>query len=526
MRRHKKGQTERALDLLNEGKARLMAVALRQQSLDLSPEQNALHEMLKDQIREWTRRAEAAKGIEGSEALQHLAALRHELLSLVESATAKNAPNGNALALARSIGPQAGAIIAPIITKFGGKMLIVTGDGAPVSLLDLPNLTTGALEEIMRGGGGRASWLGEDRQADASRWLASIDEVGPKLWQLFVGRVDAAVQERGVKSGSRLVWMPAGALGLLPVGLAQDPATGLRFGDHYEIVTVPSLEALVAASHRIAEATEPSLAEAVNPTGDIRKLNLPFAEIEGALVASHFSGKPEIELDKSNASPDAVLAALKGKSYWHFSSHGSFDWNDARRSGLIMKGNTTLTVGTLLDNEQSLGRPRLVVLSACETGLYDADRSPDEFVGLPSTFMQLGAAGVVGTLWQVDDLATTLFMAKFYDLHLDTGLPPATALKQAQAWLREATREQLIAYGKGAAAKAKIDGIQFAALETKLASRHRSPDTNFDKIANAAQAKTSPSPGAGQTLEMDDQTLQVRPFAHPYYWGGFVFMGL
>jgi CHAT domain-containing protein len=54
--------------------------------------------------------------------------------------------------------------------------------------------------------------------------------------------------------------------------------------------------------------------------------------------------------------------------------------------------------------------------------------------------MQLGAAGVVGTLWEVDDLATALFMAKFYDLHLDGGLPPATALKQAQAWLREATR--------------------------------------------------------------------------------------
>ncbi len=74
----------------------------------------------------------------------------------------------------------------------------------------------------------------------------------------------------------------------------------------------------------------------------------------------------------------------KGKGYWHFSSHGQFDRNDARRSGLIMKGDTTLTVGSLLDNEQSLGRPRLVVLSACETGLYDTARSPDEFVGLPS----------------------------------------------------------------------------------------------------------------------------------------------
>jgi hypothetical protein len=183
-----------------------------------------------------------------------------------------------------------------------------------------------------------------------------------------------ALQERGVKSGARLVWMPAGALGLLPLGLAQDPATGRRFGDSYEIVTAPSLEALAAASRRIAEVVEPSLAETVNPAGDIRALNLPFAEIEGALVAVHFAGQPEIQLDKSNVLPEAVLAALKGKSYWHFSSHGRFDWNDARRSGLIMKGDTTLTVGSLLDNEQSLGRPR-----PCRTlGLRDRPlrRSP------------------------------------------------------------------------------------------------------------------------------------------------------
>jgi CHAT domain-containing protein len=98
--------------------------------------------------------------------------------------------------------------------------------------------------------------------------------------------------------------------------------------------------------------------------------------------------------------------------------------------------------------EGRLGRPRLVALSACETGLYDTRNNPEEFVGLPATFLQLGAAGVVATLWQVDDLATALLMAKFYDLHLAEKLAPPTALKQAQAWLREATRNELIAFGK------------------------------------------------------------------------------
>ena len=51
---------------------------------------------------------------------------------------------------------------------------------------------------------------------------------------------------------------------------------------------------------------------------------MPFTEIEGTLIARHFAGRPQIILDKTNASPAAELDALKNKSYWHFSSHGTF----------------------------------------------------------------------------------------------------------------------------------------------------------------------------------------------------------
>jgi len=63
-----------------------------------------------------------------------------------------------------------------------------------------------------------------------------------------------------------------------------------------------------------------------------------------------------------------VPDALKGKSHWHFSTHGTFSGVDARRSELFMKGHEIPTVGTLLE-AQGLGRPRLAILSACETGL-------------------------------------------------------------------------------------------------------------------------------------------------------------
>ena len=288
----------------------------------------------------------------------------------------------------------------------------------------------------------------------------------------------------GVKDGARLIVLPADALGLLPLELARDPASGRSFADAYNVTVIPSLEAYLAAARASAKGEGPSLAEAVNPTGDIPQLSLPFTEVEGAAVAARFKGKPLVKLDQSSATPDVVLAGLKGKSYWHFASHGLFDWDDARQSGLLMKDKQLLTVGALLDARGTLGSPRLVVLSACETGLYDTSKNPDEFVGLPAAFLQLGAGGVIGSLWQVNDFATALLMARFYELHIDAGLAPAAALKQAKVWLRAATRRELIAYAK-ANFKPTAAEAQAPDLVAVLSGGRRSEPTRSAAVWNA-----------------------------------------
>jgi CHAT domain-containing protein len=279
----------------------------------------------------------------------------------------------------------------------------------------LRQLDSKRLQQLIQGDGSkpgiRGGWLGayqlqylKGRELDARfrEWLGAIQKVGLDLWVLFGEALDRALKERGVKPGARLVMLPAGSLGLLSLGLAQEPDSGRRLGDAYEIVFAPSLEALAAVSHQVARPPDPSLVAAINPTGD-----LPFAEVEGAVIAADFVRMSHslIRLDRSTARLHVVLAALKGRTYWHFASHGKFDWNDVRASGLLMR-DETLSISRLLTTEGGLGRPRLVVLSACETGLYDIDRNPEEFVGLPATFLRIGAAGVVSSLWPVDDLAT------------------------------------------------------------------------------------------------------------------------
>ena len=57
-------------------------------------------------------------------------------------------------------------------------------------------------------------------------------------------------------------------------------------------------------------------------------------------------------------------------------------------------------------------------------------------------FMYAGAARVVASLWQVDDVATAELMSLFYQGILKKNLPPAAALRAAQVQMWKQKRWQ------------------------------------------------------------------------------------
>lgn len=511
-----RGEIKDAARLANEGRARVLAVSLKLQPANASPERSERIAALRVAIRAEQAALDAATGVERAAAADRLHARRQDLLQIVEQAGASE-PSGCAGHADQAANVRR-AIVMPVVTVRGSKILLCGGDATSWTVIDYPGITLSLIAGFLadRSSDGRPGWIeayfanyfqGEEQARRWPQWLDAVDTIGPKLWDLFGAKLEQALRANRIAPGTQLVLMPSGRLGVLPLGLAQDPSSKQRLIDRYEIVYAPSLEALDSARRLSASSKSATLAAVVNPTGD-----LPGAEKEGAIVASHFSNDARTVLKGGDATIPAVLAALRGKAYWHFATHGTFAWQDVSSSALIMAPADRLSVGRLAQAD-GLGQPRLVVLSACETGLTDiVTGNPDEFIGLPGSFAALGAAGVLGTLWPVADDATALLIAKFYELHIGQGMTPPAALRSAQLWLRDASAGDIERF----AASQKLEARHVAEIRQAIGRL----STRMGGVSNPG------TNGRDRKTTTDTGTQEQKPYAHPYYWGGFVYTGL
>lgn len=180
-------------------------------------------------------------------------------------------------------------------------------------------------------------------------------------------------------------------------------------------------------------------------------------EVFSQTIASEYNLKKSI---KENGSPDIL----------HFSTHafyvpdgeefkstvtesGNLDFyhnNDPLlRSGLIMSSpiqsapgnngssNTEDYILTSYEISQlQLDHTKLVVLSACKTGLGDIEGFEGVY-GLQRAFRIAGVKNIIMSLWQVDDEATSLLMEDFYRNLLLKKLSVNEALHLAQENIRK-----------------------------------------------------------------------------------------
>ena len=179
----------------------------------------------------------------------------------------------------------------------------------------------------------------------------------------------------------------------------------------------------------------------------------PLAEtaVEGKLIQYFFPGTRVLIGAQAT---EAALKKVHGPRVLHLATHGfflpapagdeapgSFSLSDpGLRSGLALAGanereseggeDGILTARELATGVDLLGT-KLVVLSACETGVGDLARGEGVY-SLRRAFVEAGAETQVMSLWQVDDGATQALMSGYYRRMFQEGKGRSAALREQQ----------------------------------------------------------------------------------------------
>ncbi|TRV45360.1 MAG: DUF3110 domain-containing protein [Microcystis panniformis Mp_MB_F_20051200_S9] len=267
--------------------------------------------------------------------------------------------------------------------------------------------------------------------------------------------------------------------------------------DKYDVQYAPSCQLFKITQQRQLNDLN-SLFAIQNPQN-----NLLFTDLEVEIIKNLFVQSDIL------AQQNATEIAIKTHQNFplanciHFSCHGTFNPNKPLESALILTKEKTdqedgyLRLGEIF--ELNFKNCRLVMLSACETGLIDLNSISDEYIGLPSGFLFAGSPSVVSSLWKVNDLSTAFLLIKFYET-----LPKnpqkgeiAVSLKNAQKWLQTLTLDQF---------EQELERFQL----------------QLDKIINQL--------GGGKRPIFNESLKQIRqrqpyPFKNPYYWAGFIATG-
>jgi CHAT domain-containing protein/tetratricopeptide (TPR) repeat protein len=237
--------------------------------------------------------------------------------------------------------------------------------------------------------------------------------------------------------GSAVAGLGAGPVVVIPPARFRAVPWTLMPSLRDRVVTVaPSASAWLRARRmrppsprRVALVTGPGLA---TKGAEIEPL---VSRYPGATVLGH-----------GNATAGQVLTALDGAWLAHIAAHGTFRADNPMFSSILLDD------GPLIVHDfERLGRaPYHLVLAGCDSGVA-APVGADELLGLVSSLMPLGAAGIVASVVPVNDIAVVPVMVALHEaLQRGATLPEALLAARRAAGgdpLAEATAHSFLALG-------------------------------------------------------------------------------
>jgi CHAT domain-containing protein len=260
------------------------------------------------------------------------------------------------------------------------------------------------------------------------------------IYELLIGPA-----EQYLDKSKMLCIVPDKILNYVPFCSLVSPRTGKYFGETYASMVAPSSNMFIFCSD-IAEKRTPVSDERIFAVGDpsldpdefplLRRL--PSAGREAKGIGAYYQSSVTLVADQ--ATRRKVLKGLETSEVVHMATHCVID----ERSHLLSKialakdgsgaKSDVWHSGSLQASDlygMKLPRSRLVVLSACQTGIERSYRG-EGAISFARPFIAAGVPMVVASLWPVDSGSTTEFMINFHKHRKQDGVPTVEALRRTQ----------------------------------------------------------------------------------------------
>lgn len=268
---------------------------------------------------------------------------------------------------------------------------------------------------------------------------AETHDSAKELYAILISPVEQWLDESG-----QLCIVPDKMLSHLPFGALISPETGRFMVERYSFVISPSASIFIVCTDE-ARLRGPlrggGMLSVGNPSFSRQRFpqlpDLPSAHREAKRVASYYDSAP---LVGASAREGRVRSGMAGAEVIHFASHYVVDERSPLLSKLMLAdagaetspaGNSDGMLQAYEVYGMKLPRTRLVVLSACQTGVEQTLRG-EGALGMARAFLSTGVPLVVASLWPVESDATAELMIKFHSYRRRDGLTSVEALRKAQ----------------------------------------------------------------------------------------------
>ena len=259
------------------------------------------------------------------------------------------------------------------------------------------------------------------------------------LYDVLIGPIEKYLDKQRL-----LCIVPDKTLNFLPFAALVSPASGRHLIEDYTLQVSPSATIFIKTSQQAEQLGANKSEQALivgNPSFDREQFrdlgDLPDARREAEKISELYATRP---LLGNEATLPAVERLLNKVDVVHLATHAVPDERSPLLSKLLLSKDGVdkdqpdhgregfLQASEIY--EMKFSRTRLVILSACQTGIERAYRG-EGAIGLARPFMT-GVPLVVASLWPVESAATADLMISFHKHRKQDHLPTVEALRRAQ----------------------------------------------------------------------------------------------